>query len=548
LKREKEAPDLTKPEMPSRKRLADVFRHIGWRLVSVPIYVKVFGIGLLISLLFASIAYYVMRNSVLQAHYQARGEMAVSLALSLATRIQSGDINEKAALDKDLNEIMAAFPSVRYVLVQDPQGKILSHGFTFPKEAPADLTKQGGDLCASCHNGLSPEVLPAQLLEVPSNMSLPEGSLRAYHRNEGLILEARAPVGGGQLGSVRLGVADKMVANNLAVINRSILAGIALCLIATLCSAMLLTFVLNKPIHGLLKATKIVAEGNFDARAPVFSNDELGRLACAFNQMTERLAESRRRILRADRLASIGQFAVGVAHEINNPLDGVLSCLQRLQREPANLSQNLKYFDMIKHALLRIAGVIQRLLEYSQQREMNRRPEDVHAIVNNVVALLHVMAHQNEVDIESDIEDDLPQVACDQHYIEQVLLNLALNGLAAMETNNGHNPPIARGNLKFSASAAQSSGATPFVRIDVADTGSGIATEHLDKIFEAFFTTKEEGKGTGLGLAIAREIIEDHSGFIEVESFPGQGTVFHVFLPVWDPHAKNSYNEGVAAE
>lgn len=526
---------------PFLERQVIALKHICWRLVSVPIYVKAFGIGLVISLIFASIAYHVMRVSVLEAHYQARGEMAVSLALSLVSGLRPEEIQQKAVLDKKLNETMKAFPSVRYILVQDPQGNILSHGFTFPKEVPTDLTDKGEGLCAACHNDLTPEELPKQLVEVPLSMSKHDGGLKVYRRQEGLILEAKAPVGGGNLGWVRLGVVDKSVSDDLAEVNRSILAGITLCLAATLCSALLLSFVINKPISGLLKATRKVSEGDFGVRARVYSNDELGHLAEAFNQMTRRLDESRRRILRADRLASIGQFAVGVAHEINNPLDGVLSCLERLQREPANLSQNTKYLEMIKHALLRIADVIQRLLEYSQQRELNQRPEDIRTITDNVIALLHVMVTESEVDIQYDVEDDLPMVFCDRHYIEQVLLNLALNGLSAIKEHSNHNPGAIRGCLQFAVSSEKSSQGALFVRIDVSDNGSGIASENIGKIFDAFFTTKEQGKGTGLGLAIVKEIVEDHSGYIEVESQPGKGTVFKVFLPAHDSRAEHTY-------
>ncbi len=530
------------------RQFKDLAGRIRWRLVSVPIYVKVFGIGLLISLLFASVAFSIMRGSVLRAHYQARGEMALSLATSLAARLQTGGLAKKEVLDHELNQTMASFPSVRYILVQDARGSILSHGFTFPKEAPPDLAGKAGDLCATCHPALSPEELPSQLLEVPASVDLPEGGLRAFRRPEGLILEVTVPVGGGQGGAVRLGVADKKVTQDLALLNRAIVAGIALCLFATLCSAMLLTFVLNKPISALLRATKVVATGNFDARAPVYSDDELGKLAGAFNQMAAGLAESRRRVLRADRLASIGQFAAGVAHEINNPLDGMMSCLRRLQREPANLTQNMEYLEMIQHALERIAGVIQRLLEYSQQRDMNPQPEDIRAIIDNVVALIRVMARHNSVEIAVHVKEDTPRVACDRYHIEQALLNLALNGVAAIdESRHGLGPDAPPGRLAFSARTVTLSDKTRMVQVDVADTGKGILPENLEHIFDTFYTTKEPGKGTGLGLAIVKEIIESHAGSIDVESTVGQGTVFHVLLPVLASDSVRDLNEEVPA-
>jgi len=515
--------------------LTGLAQRTRWWLISAPIYIKVFGIGMLISLLFASIAFYLVRTSVLQAHYQSRGEMALSLALSLSSRLESSDMSDTgrmAILDHELDEVMAAFQSVRYILVQDPRGKILSHGFMFPKVGPPDLTQTSGVFCATCHAALKPEELPAKMLEVPAKVVLAQGSLRAYRRTAGLILEVTAPIGDGHLGSVRLGVGDKRIAHDLASVNRSILAGIVLCLFATVCSALLLTYVLNKPIRALLDATRAVASGHFDVRAPIYSDDELGRLAQAFNRMAESLAESRQRVLRADRLAAVGQFAAGVAHEINNPLDGVMSCLARLRRDPANLAQNLEYLDLIQRALQRVTCVIQRLLEYAQTRKMNRQPEDVRTIIQDVVDFVRVTARHNAIEIAFDAPSEPLMAIGDRQHVEQALLNLALNGLAAIGPPDvGDSTMPGRRVLTFSVSMAKSPNDTPCVQVDVADSGSGIKAEHMPRIFDTFFTTKAPGKGAGLGLAIVKEIVESHGGHITVESVVGEGTVFHVLLP-----------------
>ncbi|MCX5771814.1 MAG: ATP-binding protein, partial [Candidatus Hydrogenedentes bacterium] len=400
---------------------------------------------------------------------------------------------------------------------------IISHGLKFPQEAPPDLVNRGDGLCASCHSPLLPVELSTDLLEVPPNVAVDTGRLRAYSRGKGLILEVTVPVSEGKSGLVRVGVGDRMIRRDLASVNRSILMGLGLCLLASVCSALVVTYVLNKPIRALLHATHRVREGDFDARAPVFSGDEIGRLSVAFNRMAEGLAESRRRVLRADKLASIGEFAAGVAHEINNPLDGVMSCLSRLQRDPANLSQNMEYLQMIQHALKRISTVIQRLLEYSRASEMSFQPEDVNHIIENVIALIQVMAKQNAIHIIFDYGKDVPLVAGDCYHLEQALLNLAHNAVAAM-------PP--GGTLTFRTRPAAGRDDRPGrVEISVEDTGAGIAKENLDKVFEPFFTTKDPGKGTGLGLAIVKEIVEAHSGEVHVDSTLGVGSTFRVYLP-----------------
>ncbi len=302
--------------------------------------------------------------------------------------------------------------------------------------------------------------------------------------------------------------------------------GLVLCVAASLFSTLAVTYMLNRPIRALLNATNRVREGDFTARAPVYSDDEIGRLAVAFNRMAEGLAESKQRLLRADRLATIGEFAAGIAHEINNPLDGVMSCLARLQRDPANLAQNMEYMQMIQHALKRVSTVIQRLLEYSQTREIHFEPEDVHVVIENVVALVRVMAQQGNVDIEYEFGEDVPLVAGDRYYLEQALLNLALNALAA--TPQG-------GTITFRTRVNEgTSSEGRRVEVDVVDTGTGIEPENLPRVFDPFFTTKEPGRGTGLGLAIVKEIIESHGGTITVESVPGGGAMARVLLPAGD--------------
>ena len=292
-----------------REAFCRALSRFRWWAVSVPIYVKILGIGLLITILFAGVAFYQIRSRVLQTHYQVHGETALSVALSLASRLQSMDIvHNKEPLDQELSQTASAFPDVRYIVVQDRDNRILSHGFRFPKEAPPDLLSGHGDLCSACHPALLPKELPSDLLEIPSRVTLPTGSVRAYNRPQGLVLEVTVPIGDGRAGSVRVGVGDTLIARDMRSISLAILWGLALCVAASLFSAIPVMYVLNRPIRALLQATKRVGEGDFSVRAPVHSSDEIGRLAVAFNRMTEGLAESKRQVLRADKLAQLPQF------------------------------------------------------------------------------------------------------------------------------------------------------------------------------------------------------------------------------------------------
>ena len=246
----------------------------------------------------------------------------------------------------------------------------------------------------------------------------------------------------------------------------------------------------------------------------------------ALRDTAAKLAETKRHMQRADKLATIGELTAGIAHEINNPLDGILSCVARLERDPANLAQNMEYLRLIHDALERMTSVIQRLLEYSQVHDLHLEAGDVHAVIENVVALIRMSARQNAVAVDFEFGEDVPLILGDKYYLGQALLNLALNALAA--TPEG-------GTIRFcTRTDGGQNGADRFVEVDVIDTGTGVDPAHMDRIFNPFFTTKDPGEGTGLGLAFVKSIIEDHQGRITVESCQGVGTTVRVFLPAAD--------------
>ena len=306
-----------------------------WWALSVPIFVKILGIGLLTTVLFGAVAFYQIRMGMLRTHYQIHGEAALSLAMSLAGRLDSLiDSNNIAGMNVEVNRTMGEFPDVRYIVVQNAQGGIVSHGFTFPKEAPADLLGHGGDLCAACHASLSPQEIPVDLLETSPNAQLSSGHLRAYARHEGLILEVTVPIGGGTLGTVRLGVGDKIIAREMGSIMRSIVISLTLCMVVGLSLAGFLASVLVRPIRDLVQAAQRLREGDFTVRAKVLSRDEIGHLAHAFNRMAEGLETYRQAVQEkeAARQMLIGKIVRAqeeerkhVARELHDQLGQMLS-------------------------------------------------------------------------------------------------------------------------------------------------------------------------------------------------------------------------------
>ncbi len=318
-----------------RERLKDWLGRLAWMALSVPIFIKILGIGLLVTILFGSVVFFQIKVGMFRTHYQIHGETALSLALALAGRLEPALKSEDdAAMNQEVNETMGEFPDIRYIVVQNPEGKILSHGFTFPREAPSDLIRNRGDLCSSCHSALSPKELPSDLLEVPAKTRLSMGHLRAYSRDEGLILEVSVPIADGSKGLVRLGVGDRVITREIASITYSLLWSLTLCVAVGLSLALLLAYILVKPIHTLVQATNRLRENDFSARARVFAKDEIGHLAAVFNQMAEGLERYQHTVREqeAGRRSLIGKIVQAqederksVARELHDQLGQMLS-------------------------------------------------------------------------------------------------------------------------------------------------------------------------------------------------------------------------------
>lgn len=241
------------------------------------------------------------------------------------------------------------------------------------------------------------------------------------------------------------------------------------------------------------------------------------------NELTERkrteesLRKSEQLRAESEKLAAVGRLAAGVAHEINNPLTGVLT-FSHLVREKEDLDEQAKEdLDMIIHETTRVSEIVQGLLEFARERPAVKEPLDVNDVVRLTIQLLGNQEAFHDVIVKGELEERLPRVDADMNQIQQVLVNLSLNACEAMHDG---------GTLTISTSVQNGK-----VSVAVADTGCGIAREHLDQIFEPFFTTKPVGKGTGLGLSVSYGIMRQHGGTLRVQSEVGKGTVFTMVLP-----------------
>ncbi len=257
-------------------------------------------------------------------------------------------------------------------------------------------------------------------------------------------------------------------------------------------------------------------------------DDEIGQLHQGFRQMGYRIQQSRQDLMRAEkqvwhaeRLAAIGRLASGLAHEINNPINGVRNCIFAIKADPDNHQQTSEYLDMMDEGLSHASGVIEKLLGFARKQQSGLAAIALNDTVDSVVRMINFKLDRKNITLETKLADDLPMIMADRQLIQEVIMNLLINAADAVQEGG-------RIGLK-TKSAAQK------VQLEVHDDGEGIPQHLQDQIFDPFFTTKETGKGTGLGLSISLGIVQAHGGTIEVQSTPKEGTTFTIHLPAEGP-------------
>ena len=318
--------------------------------------------------------------------------------------------------------------------------------------------------------------------------------------------------------------------------------------VTLLAIALVVWRIVHKPVQRLRVATERLAQGELGMQLPIDSHDELGGLARSFNEMSVELHAAREEItawantlekrveaataelraaqdqmVQAEKLASLGKLAAVVAHEINNPLSGVLTYAKLLRRwiergdGPLHDAEMREALQLIESETRRCGEIVRNLLTFARVTPMNVTEVDVNAVVKQCIKLVEHKLQLGSINADLRLADDLPLVRGDTGQVEQLLLALIMNAIEAMPHE---------GNLRIVTTTADGS-----VAITVEDDGVGIPPELLPRLFEPFVTTKEDGKGTGLGLAICRSIIDRHRGKIEVKSEAGRGTTFTITLP-----------------
>ena len=304
-----------------------------------------------------------------------------------------------------------------------------------------------------------------------------------------------------------------------------------------------------RPIDGLVGATEAVAGGDLAHRAAPADTRELDQLAASVNRMTERLLDAQGALVRAEKLASVGRLAAGIAHEVGNPLSAIGNFVEVLRRRGADPEM----IAAIEREADRINGIVRSLLTYSRPSAVNREVLDLGPLAGDAVNLLRSQGLLRPLDVRVEIDDQAPRVLADRRALEQMLVNLLLNAVDAAGTGGRIVVSVAPTTLgeELPRRATDGNGAGSPSRVTrrsgrhlgshpdgliaaqllVGDSGPGVPAELAGRIFDPFFTTKDPGRGTGLGLAIVQRIVEDHGGRIEVARAREGGAAFIVTLP-----------------
>ena len=258
-----------------------------------------------------------------------------------------------------------------------------------------------------------------------------------------------------------------------------------------------------------------------------FARFASGKIVKILERYDQEFKKQQKQIMRAERLAAMGQLAAGVAHEINNPLGGISNCLKLISTkinkpnpEPKDFQDSIKYLQTSEQELNRCIWIVRNFLSFSKRPNLKPVAANINSVIQELIALIEPQAKVQNILITKKLSLDLPQIKVDAQQLHQALMNVILNSLEAM-THGGE--------LKI---CTEYDRRDKMIKIDIVDTGVGIPEENLPRLFEPFFSTKPEGKGTGLGLPIVYEIIDEHNGSIEVESSLGKGTIFTIKLPI----------------
>ena len=357
-----------------------------------------------------------------------------------------------------------------------------------------------------------------------------------------IIRDIAYPILNGELGTIRIGLIEEDIRKDLNKVSSQMIIMEILFLILGLIGAFFFSFLITLPIKRISRNAQNINLNTLETdqidNKPLkyrkffnfYLSDEMDFLNRRFSEMIERLKENKKELqaardsfVQAEKMASIGTLTAGISHEINNPLAGIKNCMARIEKEPENMKQNLTYIELIKDAILKMENIIKPLLSFSRKTDLKISEITVGKIINSAVQLTDYKIKKSNIKVNMNFDPEIT-VLVGVNHVEQVLINLILNGIDAIDDKKKFDPKL-EGQLTFIVNLKEEK-----VEIRLKDNGVGIPYEIHHKIFDPFYTTKEQGKGTGLGLYVSYNIIKDLGGNLDFVSKINEGTEFILTL------------------
>jgi two-component system, NtrC family, sensor kinase len=530
-------------------KTTSLFASLGFRLGAMMGLALAVGLG---TFLYFSMAHH--EHALLAIKREEANLLSDTIENSLTYSMLQGE-EGRAAIHKVIAEI-GGRDEIERVRIYNAVGDIQYSSNPIEKGRSVDKDAEN---CKHCHSGSQP-LKPEAFVDRSRFFYTPESSSDGAHRVLGVINpiyndKAKRCDRCHESGKTVLGVLDVVV--SLARLDADIVShrralaifgilGVGLFMGVV---ALFIHFFVHRPVNLLLDGTQKVGLLDLDYQIPEQRRDELGCLARAFNLMTERLSRAREEIrdfadhleakvrektaeleraqgqmVRSEKMAAIGQMAAGVAHEINNPLTGVITFAHLLKKSIPKGGREEEDLKTIIGEAERCSRIVRGLLDFARGGEIVRKSIDVTDVLEKTLALMEYQASFHNITVERAYTENLPEIEADQDQVQQIFVNLIANAAEAM---------CGDGRLTLATSKVDEVGPNgPGVCVRVADTGPGIDPEDLKRVFDPFFSTKETGEGTGLGLSVTYRIVENHGGRITVSSQPGGGAEFVVALPV----------------
>ncbi|MCG3157817.1 MAG: Adaptive-response sensory-kinase SasA [bacterium] len=471
------------------------------------------GVLLALLLIISQVLLFQWREIIIARQYDS----AVAVARTFAVAVIDALIEEEqfggsreGVLQTYLDDFMRSLDNVKYVVVRDLQDQTLAL-------SPAQSA------------GAIPAAAPAA--------GRPPSAGRLFRDPHfSWVIESRLPlhIAGKVWGTAAIGFDAAPIRKQVRLLFVLLFVTTMIVSCATLVVLHFLASRLTASLSRLVKEIDSVEFAGGPASPTSGTVDDIAFLFDRFDLMKQRIEQSlaqiesaQRQVYQAEKLASIGRLASGVAHQVNNPLHGIRSCLYAIRREPENTGQTQQYLALIEEEISNIETVVQKLLGFARQRTSSVSRLDIAAATRKVVSLFDLRLKEKKLHVTLDLPADLPLVAIDHQLFQEVVMNLLLNSYDAVGPGG-----------EITITAGRQDGG---VFLTVKDNGIGIRAEDLPSIFDPFFTTKEIGTGTGLGLAVCQSIVERHGGRISVQSAAGQGAAFTITLRVDEDHESSDH-------